>query len=118
MSRGAALGSLPATISSYIELIDLLMPEKTHCRSSRIYPWTRFLLELFRRPRALPRALHHGTVTVTDAECGLSAPVVPTAVTAYLYVVPVVTAVSVNFNPLTGDVTSLLYPPVPTARKT
>ena len=35
-----------------IGLIDLPMPEKTHCRSSRIYPWIRFLLELLRRPIA------------------------------------------------------------------
>jgi hypothetical protein len=72
-------------------------------------------LEWFPASRVAP---HHGTVTVTAAEYGLSAPAVSTAVTTYLYVVPVVTPVSVNFNPLTGDVTSVLYPPVPTARYT
>jgi integrase len=34
---------------------DLPRPEKTHCCSSRIYPGTRFSLELFRRPIAQRR---------------------------------------------------------------
>jgi hypothetical protein len=58
MSRGAALGSLPATVYSHIGLIDLPMPEKTHRRSSRIYLWTRFLLELLRRPIAYEKGNH------------------------------------------------------------
>ena len=57
MSWGAALGSLPATFSSFIGLIDLLMPEKTHCCSSRVHPDIRLSLDLRKLSGDCPRNL-------------------------------------------------------------
>ena len=50
MVRGAGLGRFPLKRKSYIGLIDLLMPEKTHARSLRCRCKCGHLLELFRRP--------------------------------------------------------------------
>ena len=54
---GAILGSLPASASSRIGLIDLPRPEKTHGCSNRIHCCVHLSLELF-RPRLTPTTWH------------------------------------------------------------
>jgi len=66
MVRGAAFGRLPVNQKLPIGSVDLLMPEKTHCRSGASRLELCGLLELLRRPIAQRRVQPAAVVILLD----------------------------------------------------